>query len=108
MSTQATAGSLLSFDLHDHTLTACTDLDWDTMSQFKSACDQLLENPEGDLVIDLSQVEFVFSACLGVLGETISRCRSSHRGLTIRVRRSLLWMLDACGYDRLVRIDIVD
>jgi anti-sigma B factor antagonist len=57
------------------------------------------------LLLDLSSVEFVTSATLGVLAELAKRCRAEDRPLAlIRVRPKVLQVLQLSHMDRLFSI----
>ncbi len=57
------------------------------------------------LLIDLSQVEFLVSATLGVLAEVGKHCRDTARPLAlIRLKPKILHVLKSCALDQVLAI----
>jgi anti-anti-sigma factor len=74
--------------------------------QFRDEIHALASNGETrPLLVDLSQVDFLVSATLGVLAELTKQCSESERRLAfIRLKPKVQGVIETCAMDRVLTI----
>lgn len=88
-------------------LTARVALDQHYAETFEEACNRLLDSGVRDLVLDLSHIDFVSSACFGIILSLSVRCVSRGKELSMRVKPELVSVLDLLGIRSMVPTTVV-
>ncbi len=99
--------TLSSFEIHDNVLVANVELYWENHAQFYKCCMELLQSPYDTLIIDLSNVTFIFSAYMGTIGRLLAETAKAEKTLTIRVNRTLSWLFEIVGFEKIGAVEIV-
>lgn len=95
-----------NFELHGNTLTSNVELIWEYHSEFRDACEKLLQCSAKELVLDLSHVEFIFSAYMGTIGMVLRESSKREKQLTIRIAPALRWLFEMVHLSQLARIEV--
>ena len=82
------------FVVNNGVLKAASDLRREHLDEFCDAARSLLSEPEKELVVDLSKVDFMFSSFIGVLGNLSQDCHNIGKTLVVRLPERLAWVLD--------------
>lgn len=107
MDVQTEGVSLANFEVQDNVLLANIELYWENHAEFIACCQQLIRSPKKEIILDLSQVSFVFSAYMGTIGRLLADAARENKQPTIRVNNSLSWLFDMVGFKKIVNIEIV-
>ena len=89
------------------TLVAHIDLDHHRQEEFEAACESLLDSGVRDLVIDLSQCDFVSSACFGLILSLGVKCVSRGKEVSLKVKPELVSVLDLIGIRAMIPTTVV-
>ena len=94
------------FPVADGVLMAGTDLRRENLDD--QAARRLMSQPGPELMLDLSNVRFVFSTYISVIGNLAQDCHNLGKRLTLRVPEKLGWVfrLDR-GLDLFLRLETV-
>ena len=88
-------------------LTAHVALDNHFGDAFDAACEQLLESGASNVVIDLTQIEFVSSTCFGIILSLSVKCISRGKDLTLKINQELVEVLDLLGIRAMIPTMVV-
>ena len=99
--------TLANFEIHENVLTANVELYWENHAEFFKCCSDLLQLPHDQVVLDLTNVTFIFSAYMGTIGRLLAETSKSSKHLTIRVTRNLSWLFEIVGFEKMGAIEIV-
>lgn len=97
-----------SLDVRAGTLTVTGDLEAGTERDFQRACLQLLAENAKDIVVDLSEVRFICSACLGSLFLLQERAKPRRIGIHLRVNVAIVPICRMMGLDEVADIEVVE
>ncbi len=97
---------VLNFDVHGNTLFVNVELIWEHHTEFRDACQKLLECSDDHLVIDMTQVDFVFSAYMGTIGMVLREASRTGKRLLIRISPALRWLFEMVRIDRFTQIEV--
>ena len=75
-------------------LTALVDLDQAVAADFERACERLFESNGPELVIDLSEIQYISSSNLGELILVNDRSREQKRRVRVRISKRLVTIFD--------------
>lgn len=96
-----------NFELQDNTLKANIDLYWEDHEDFKKKCDSLVSSEFEKIVLDLSEVSFIFSAYMGTIGQLLAETSSRKKTLTVRISETIYWLFELSGFDKMVKLEVV-
>ena len=96
------------FELKGNKLVVHQDLYWESHEAFSQKCQDLLACEEKTLVIDLTQVGFVFSTYLGILGNVFVEAKEKGKDLVLRVSRRIEWIFQLAGFKEMLKIEVVE
>ena len=77
------------FEVKNGRLTVKDDLYWDSEELFDKAVQELLDSPEKDLAIDLSQVSFIFSPFMGHIVRFCMSAREMKKNPSVLIGKQL-------------------
>ena len=95
------------FELDGNTLTVNTDLYWEYQNEFARYCQKLLDSEYKEIIIDISQIDFIFSAFVGYIVDFISRAVRAGKTPVLHISTNLRWLFDMLGRCDMARIEIV-
>ena len=98
---------LANFDIHENVLVANVELYWENHSEFLRCCEDILKSKHKNIILDLSNVTFIFSAYMGTIGRMLAETARNDKHLTIRITRNLSWLFEMVGFEKMVDIEIV-
>ena len=96
-----------SFQILDNQLLAHSDLCWENHAEFREKCDELISLGFDEIILDLTNVTFIFSAYMGTIGQLLGRTAGSGQRLTIRVSENLFWLFEMAGFEKMINIEVV-
>jgi anti-anti-sigma factor len=96
-----------NFEIHDNVLVANVDLYWETHAEFQEQCDRLTSLDCDEIVLDLTDVSFVFSAYMGTIGRLLAEAANHDKRLTIRISDNLRWLFELVGFEKMINIQVV-
>ncbi len=99
--------ALSDFEIHENVLIVNIELYWENHDKFRQYCDSLLNTPATRIVLDLSHVNFIFSAYMGTIGTFLASAARTGKQVTIRIPKSLAWLFDVAGFRKVVDFEIV-
>ena len=99
--------TLASFEIHENVLSANVELYWENHAEFLKCCMNLLKSSEKNVVLDLSNVTFIFSAYMGTIGRLLTETAKTEKHLTIRIGRNLSWLFEIAGFEKLGVLEII-
>lgn len=85
-----------------------TDLGHYVSAGFSSACQSLLDTSAHEIHIDLSQIAYVCSTCLGELMLANERVKDSGRKLCVRIPRELVTIFDLLSLREFIHVEILN
>jgi len=100
-------GILDDFEIQRNALVANTDLYWENHAEFQEKCERLLASPHEEIILDLTDVSFVFSAYMGTIAQILAEAARANKKLTIRISPSLTWLFEVVGFEKMIHIDVV-
>lgn len=89
-----------------NTLVATMELHPDRVEEFSRACRLLLEAPEKKIVIDLTDVRYVYSTYVGVLSDFTKDAAGAGKELLLKVGQQIAWIFKMAGLSEMVQIEI--
>ena len=98
---------LKKFDIQGNQLIANSDLYWEDHNGFRKACEELIQSENNQLILDLSEVSFIFSAYMGTIGKLLADAASQEKDLTIRISPNLSWLFELVGFEKMIHIEVV-
>ena len=106
--TEWTVGATtFSLDVEAGTLTVKGDLELGTEREFQQACFKLLAGDAKRLAVDLGEVSFICSACLGSLFLLHERAQSRGVAVTVRLNAAIVPICRMMGLDEVVHVEVV-
>ena len=99
--------TVANFKFHENTLTVNVELYWENHAEFLKCCKCLIESEYDRIVLDLTQVTFIFSTYMGTIGRLLAQCTKENKHLTVRIPSSLSWLFEAVGFDKIVDIEVM-
>jgi len=96
-----------SFEVRDNCLVANVDLYWENHNEFREKCEELAKTDYEEIVLDLSNVSFVFSAYMGTIGRLLADTAQIDKRLTIRISENLRWLFELVGFEKMINIEVV-
>jgi anti-anti-sigma factor len=96
-----------NFVIKDNVLITNVDLYWENHAEFKEKCDKLIALDCNEVVLDLTDVSFVFSAYMGTIGRLLANASKSDKKLTIRISENLKWLFELVGFEKMINIEVV-
>lgn len=90
-----------------NTLVATMELHPDRVEEFTRACRLLLEVPEEKIVIDLTDVRYVYSTYVGVLSDFAKDATEAGKELLLRVGQQIAWIFKMAGLSEMVQIEVI-
>ncbi|MBN1807463.1 MAG: hypothetical protein JW909_00215 [Planctomycetes bacterium] len=75
-------------------LKAANDLRREYLDEFCNTARALLSEPADKVVVDLTEVDFIFSSFVGVLGNPAQDCHNLGKMLVVRLPEKLAWVMD--------------
>ena len=106
VSERTSDGATFELDPEAGRLTVRGDLNNSAEKEFGRACRDVLAQKPEEFLIDLSAVEYLSTACMGVL--FVVEEEASRRGTKVRVRLSqrMAGICRMAGLDKLVNLDV--
>ncbi|MFH0910692.1 MAG: STAS domain-containing protein [Planctomycetota bacterium] len=98
---------LENFEVRENILVANVDLCWEYHDEFVRKCEQLIQSAYEDIVLDLSDVTFIFSAYMGTIGHLIAESVRVSKRLTIRISQRLIWLFELIGFEKVIHVEVV-
>lgn len=95
------------FEIKDNVLVANSDLYWEDHNEFKAKCQTLIESGFNEIILDLSEVTFIFSAYMGTIGRLLADASNNNKRLTIRISDNLSWLFELVGFEKMINIELV-
>jgi len=95
------------FEIQDNVLIANVELYWENHAEFCQLCDRLMQSGHDRIILDLSNVSFIFSAYMGTIGKLLADVAKADKRLTIRITRNLSWLFEIVGFDKMGSVEIV-
>ena len=74
---------------------------------FDEVCRELLDSREAKLVIDLTEVEYINSTCVGILAATFFQANYRKKSLVIRAGKRIVRLLRDAGMGEFIEIEEV-
>lgn len=96
------------YELTDGLLTVHREVLHDQDLLFDEVCRQLLESEQDEIVIDLSQANYINSTYVGIIAATFFQANTRKKRLRLRASRSLTEVLRLAGFEEFIPIDEVD
>ena len=96
------------FELVDNRLTANADLYWENHAEFMQLCEALIDSPSEELILDLSNVTFIFSAYMGSIGKLLADAAKKNKHLRLRIHGNLSWLFEMVGFEKLIDIEVAN
>jgi anti-sigma B factor antagonist len=96
-----------SLDVGAGALTVTGDLEAGTERDFQRACLQLLAEDAKHIVVDLGEVTFICSACLGSLFLLQERAKPRKIQIRLRVNAAIAPICRMMGLDEVADIEVV-
>jgi len=97
--------SVSEYEIKDGVLKVMKDLRRDFDLSFDRACSDLLNRPQVDLRIDLSQVSYVNSTYIGMIAATYFQAQASNKTLTVLAQPNVLQVLRAAGFEGFIQLE---
>ena len=88
-------------------LVVLADLDHHVAPEFEGACAQLRQTDAPELVIDLTQIKFICSSCLGELILTNDRINEDNRRLHLMIPERLVSIFDLMSMRDIINTEVV-
>jgi len=107
MNAQVDETTLANFEIHENVLIANVELYWENHAEFLKCCMDLLHSDHASIVLDLSNVTFIFSAYMGTIGRMLAETSKSGKHLTIRITRNLSWLFEIVGFEKMGAVEVV-
>ncbi len=95
------------FHLAKGELHADTDLYWEYLEEFESACQALLTSHNRKLVIDLTESNFISSSFVGCLGDLLLNAARLKKRIVLRVTLDTSWLFTIMGGPKLLDLEVV-
>jgi len=95
------------FDISGGRLVIDHDLDGE-LSQFKAACDALLESEESELVLDMTAADTFFSPYIGTIVALDVTARERGKHLEVRISTSLKRIFDMGRLPEMLDVEVVE
>ena len=95
------------FEIKDNVFISNCDLYWEDHNEFKEMCNTIVNSKHDKIILDLSNVSFIFSAYMGTIGHLLAESGQNKKNLTIRISDNLSWLFDLVGFKKMVNIEIV-
>ncbi|MHC4871192.1 MAG: STAS domain-containing protein [Planctomycetota bacterium] len=95
------------FEIKDNVLVSNCDLYWEDHNEFKEKCQTLINTDNENVILDLSNVSFIFSAYMGTIGHLLAEASNNSKKLTIRISDNLSWLFELVGFEKLIKIELV-
>lgn len=99
--------AMQSFEIRENALVANVDLYWENHDEFREKCEELTSSNHDEIVLDLSNVSFVFSAYMGTIGRILAETAQVDKRLTIRISENLRWLFELVGFEKMINIEVV-
>ncbi len=88
-------------------LEVLVDLDHHVVPEFEYACARLRQAETPELVIDLTAIRFICSACLGELILTNDRANEDERRLHLKIPKRLTSIFDLMSMRDIIETEVV-
>jgi anti-anti-sigma factor len=96
-----------NFEIRDNVLVANVDLYWETHAAFREKVEELTNSDYEEIILDLSNVSFVFSAYMGTIGRLLAEAARKNKRLTVRISENLGWLFELVGFEKMINIEVV-
>jgi hypothetical protein len=101
-----------SFTVEQGVLRANTDLYWNHLEEFETACAGLLERQRGgagrdEIELDLTDVNFISSSFLGCLNNLLVQAGRLKVRVALKVGQDVAWLFEIMGSRRNLDIRVV-
>ena len=96
-----------NFEIRENVLLANTDLYWENHAEFRAKCEELLNTDYEEIIMDLTDVSFIFSAYMGTIGHLLADAARLNKRLTIRISENMTWLFELVGFEKMINIDVV-
>lgn len=92
------------FALKDGVLTVYKEMDFDYDVGFDRSCNELVNSPQENLVIDLSHISRITSTYIGLMAATFFQAKSHNKTIGIIASGSVLHALRLAGFDNFIKL----
>ena len=89
-------------------LAVLVDLDQRVADEFEDVCEKLLSFAWKEVVIDLTQIRYISSVCLGELILVNDRCNDTGRKLRVVIPKHLVTIFDLLSMRDFIETEIVE
>ena len=96
-----------AFHVSKGVLIATTDMYWEYLEEFESACARLLEARVSRLEVDLSAVNFISSSFVGCLGNLLLQASRLKKRVVLKVTLDVSWLFDIMGGPKILDMEVV-
>jgi anti-anti-sigma factor len=103
-----TGGGIPAIDVEESTLRASGVLGLEDEGRFEEALRRLEECPAGELVIDLSDVDFVSSSYVRHMARVMVDAARAGRKVVVRARARVARLLRLAGLEKLATFEATD
>ena len=95
------------FEIHENVLSVNIEMYWENHVEFTAACAKLMNSDYETVILDLTHVNFVFSAYMGSIGRMVAETTKGDKKLIIRITGNLSWLFEIAGFNSLVDVEVV-
>ena len=96
-----------NFEIRENVLFANIDLYWENHAQFREKCEELLKKDYEEVILDFTDVSFIFSAYMGTIGHLLADTANLNKRLTIRISENMTWLFELVGFEKMINIEVV-
>lgn len=90
------------------TLTLHCDLSFSVEREFKKVCDELLDSKGSELLVNLAEVHYICSSCIGVLLLLHEDAKDKGKRVRVRASRSIAPICQLMGLDDVLELEVVE
>lgn len=94
------------FKVDGNRLIASKELHPDQVREFNASCQSLLEGDQDFIVVDLSDVRFVYSSYVGILSDLATRASERGKRLHLKIGDKIAWIFEMSGLGDKANIEI--
>ena len=96
------------FEVTNGTLTVRRDLSWELDKEFDRHCEELLASGADELVLDLTDVGFVFSPCVSRIVKLFGGAQEAGKSLRILISPKLEDLFEMSGLRDEMNVEIIE
>ena len=102
-----TTKELFKFSRNEPRMAVLVDLDHHVADAFEKACGQLLAMEGSELLVDLGQIGYICSTCLGAIILANDQAMATGRKLRVKIPESLVTVFDLMSMRELMETEVV-